>query len=91
MTCVTAKWLGSIVLVAAVAVAWVVFAPYGPTGETFVEITPGTSTVDIADKLQKAGVIRSTTAFDVLKEFHGGTLKAGEYLLRDHPASVGEV
>jgi UPF0755 protein len=71
-------------------VGYVVYAPYGPTSETFVEITPGTSTVDIADQLRKAGVIRSATAFDVLKEFHGGTLKAGEYRF-DHPASVGEV
>jgi UPF0755 protein len=70
--------------------AWVVFAPYGPTAETFVEITPGTSTVDIAQDLQKAGIIRSAMAFEALKEIKGGSLKAGEYRF-DHAATVGEV
>jgi UPF0755 protein len=71
-------------------VGYAVYAPYGPTGEMFVEITPGTSTVNIAQKLRDAGVIRSSTAFEALKEFHGGTLKAGEYRF-DHAASVSEV
>jgi UPF0755 protein len=86
----TAKWLGIIVAVAIAVMAWVIFAPYGPTSETFVEITPGTSTVAIAQELQKAGVIRSTMAFEALKEINGGTLKAGEYKF-DHPATVSDV
>jgi UPF0755 protein len=86
----TLKVLSVLLVIVVAVVGYVVYAPYGPTSETFVEVTPGTSTVDIADQLHKAGVIRSTTAFDVLKEFHGGTLKAGEYRF-DHPANVDEV
>jgi len=71
-------------------VGFVVYMPYGPTSETFVEIAPGTGTVGIAEQLRAAGVIRSATAFEAMKEIHGGTLKAGEYRF-DHPANVSEV
>ena len=70
--------------------AWVGFAPYGPSSETFVEIAPGTGTVAIAQELQKAGIIRSTLAFEATRAIKDGGLKAGEYRF-DHPASVTEV
>jgi UPF0755 protein len=79
-----------LVLIVAGLVAFVAYVPYGPTNETFVEIAPGTGTVEIADQLHRAGVIRSATAFEAMKAIRGGTLKAGEYRF-DHPASVGEV
>ena len=86
----TTKWLGTTVAVAAAVAAWVGFAPYGPSSETFVEIAPGTGTVAIAQELQKAGIIRSTLAFEATRAIKDGGLKAGEYRF-DHPASVTEV
>jgi len=83
--------VAGIIVVGLVSIAgYVVCMPYGPTSEMFVEITPGTGTAGIAEQLRKAGVIRSATAFEAIKEFHNGTLKAGEYRF-DHPASVSEV
>jgi UPF0755 protein len=88
------------VLVVAVAVAaglvgFYGYVPYGPAGETFVEIAPGTGAASIGKQLEKAGVVRSAIAFEVLRECRGlsgtaGTLKAGEYRF-DHAATVGEV
>jgi UPF0755 protein len=82
-------------LFAAIAVALLGSVPYGPTTETFVEIAPGTGTSAIAKQLQKAGIIRSTLAFEALKEWRdisgtAGTLKAGEYRF-DHRATIAEV
>jgi len=82
-------FLGLVVL-AAVAAWFVVFLPYGPSAETFVEIAPGTGTSGIAAQLERAGIIRSALAFEVLREVKGGSLKAGEYRF-DHPAPLGEV
>jgi UPF0755 protein len=76
--------------VVAVGVAWLMVTPYGPTKETFVEITPGTSTAGIGLQLQAAGIVRSQYAFDLVSEWERGTLKAGEYRF-DHPAPVAEV
>jgi UPF0755 protein len=80
----------AIVIIVAGLVVFDVYAPYGPTSETYVEVTPGTSTLEIANGLKSAGVIRSSTAFEAMKEIQGGTLKAGEYRF-DHAASVSEV
>ena len=74
-----------LILLAAAAAAYVVYAPYGPTTETFVDIPPGTGASAIAARLEKAGIIRSRYAFDLLRLRKGGTLKAGEYRF-DHPA-----
>jgi len=88
---VRAVWIILAVVAIVLGVAgFVVMAPYGPSHETFVEIAPGTSTLAIAEQLRAAGVIRSTTAFEAIKELHGGSLKAGEYRF-DRPATVGEV
>ncbi len=77
------KFLLVVVVLIALAVGFFVFVPYGPGGETFVEILPGTGTVGIAKQLQKAGIVRSAWAFDGLVIWktvrgHGaGSLKAG--------------
>ena len=66
------------------------FMPYGPQKETFVELTPGSSTLRMGQKLQAKGIVRSQFAFDLVRWWKRGTLKAGEYRF-DHPASVTEV
>jgi UPF0755 protein len=77
-------------LVVAGAAAWLVFTPFGPKTETFVELAPGSSTMRIAGQLESAGVVRSQYAFDLVRLWKRGTLKAGEYRF-DHPASVVEI
>ncbi len=72
------------------AAAWLVFAPFGPSSETFVELAPGSSTLRIGRQLETAGVVRSQFAFDLICWVKRGTLKAGEYRF-DHPAAVTEV
>ena len=64
--------------------------PFGPSSETFVELTPGSSTLRMGQKLQAKGIVRSQFAFDLVRWWKRGTLKAGEYRF-DHPASVTEV
>lgn len=70
--------------------AYLAYAPYGPTSETFFEVLPGTGTAAIAAHLQAKGIVRSKYAFDALRLAKRGTLKAGEYRF-DHPASAAEV
>jgi UPF0755 protein len=77
-------------LLAAAAVGFYVYLPYGPAQETFVDIAAGTGTEAMAAQLEQAGIIRSRYAFDALKAVHGGALKAGEYRF-DHAASLTEV
>src|SRR5579863_10245702 len=79
-----------VLLGAAGAVAFVIFTPFGPTQQTFVEILPGSSSVRIARQLQEAGIVRSQYAFDAMRWLQHGTLKAGDYKF-DHPAPVSEV
>lgn len=87
------KFLGTLlllVLIAAAMTAYVVYTPYGPAAETFVDIAPGTGTPAIAAQLQQSGVIRSRYGFDLLRTVLGGRLKAGEYRF-DHAAPMTEV
>jgi UPF0755 protein len=77
-------------LAAAGAAAWLVFTPYGPSTETFVDLNPGSSTQTIGRALEQAGVVQSRYAFDLLRLFKRGTLRAGEYRF-DHPAAAVEV
>lgn len=77
--------LGSIVWA-----TYVVLAPTGPDRETFVEILPGTPTMQIAAELKQQGLIRSKYAFEAARLAKGGTLKAGEYRF-DHPVKMSEV
>jgi UPF0755 protein len=75
---------------AAGAAAWLVFTPFGPQNETIIEVAPGSSTVRIGRQLAKAGIIRSQLAFDLVRFWKKGTLKAGAYRF-DHPAPPVEV
>jgi UPF0755 protein len=77
-------------LLAAGAGAWLVFMPFGPRSETFVELSPGSSTLVIGRQLEAAGIVRSRFAFDLLRLLKRGSLSAGEYRF-DHPAPVTEV
>jgi len=70
--------------------AWMVLSPYGPSAETFVELEPGSSSMQIASQLEGAGVVRSQFAFDLLRWVRGRKLRAGEYRF-DHPAPMIEV
>jgi UPF0755 protein len=78
------------VLLAGGGAAWLVLEPFGPTTETFVEVTPGSSTAHIGQQMQAAGMIRSRYAFLLLRLWKRGMLRAGEYRF-DHPASAAEV
>jgi UPF0755 protein len=79
-----------LLLLAAGAAAWLVFAPFGPSSETFVELAPGSSTVRMGRQLEAAGIVRSQYAFDLMRWWKRGRLRAGEYRF-DHPAAVTEV
>jgi UPF0755 protein len=77
------------------ALTFLLAVPYGPHRETFVEIAPGTSSLQIAQQLESHGIIRSRYGFDFWRLAavglsKGGTLKAGEYRF-DHPARVAEI
>jgi UPF0755 protein len=87
------KLLGFLLLLGLVAVAIlysILYLPYGPHAETFVDIAPGTTAVAIGDQLQRAGIIRSRYGFDLARAWKAGTLKAGEYRF-DHPVPLTEV
>jgi peptidoglycan lytic transglycosylase G len=77
-------------MICGAAAAWFVFLPSGSRNETFVEITPGSSSNLIATQLEQAGVIRSRYGFDLVRLWKRGRLKAGEYRF-DHAAPVTEV
>jgi UPF0755 protein len=79
-----------LLLAAGAGAAWLVFAPFGPETETFIEIAPGSTTMRIGRQLEAAGIVRSRYAFDIVRWWKFGTLKAGEYRF-DHPAAASEV
>lgn len=79
-----------VALGAAGAAAWLVYMPFGPAAETFVELAPGSSALRIGRQLESAGVVRSRYAFYLVRWLKRGTLLAGEYRF-DHPATVEEV
>jgi UPF0755 protein len=87
-----AGFLLFLLLIAAAAggAAWLVLTPYGPSSETFVTITPGSSAVSIARKLESAGIVRTRYAFDLVRIWNHGTLHAGTYRF-DHPMPVTSV
>ncbi|MGO9127989.1 MAG: endolytic transglycosylase MltG [Terriglobales bacterium] len=83
----------TIVLIAALAaggwLAWALYSPVTPAGQTFVLLHAGYSTRRIASELKSAGVIRSTTAFIVWHRLHHRhSLKAGEYLFAKTATSL---
>ena len=79
-----------IALLAVGAAAWMIFTPFGPSTETFIDIAPGSSTTRIAQQLESAGVIRNQFAFDLWRWVRKGKLKAGEYRF-DHPTPLTDV
>ncbi len=79
-----------VLLGAAGAAFWLIYTPYGPQAETFVDVAPGSSAARIGSQLQSAGVVRSQYAFYLLRLWKGGRLQAGEYRF-DHPATAAEV
>jgi UPF0755 protein len=79
-----------LLLAAGAGAAWVVYTPFGPKTETFVEIAPGSTAAKIGRQLEAAGIVRSRYAFDLMRWEKLGTPKAGEYRF-EHPATVSEV
>ena len=79
-----------LLLLAAGAAAYIVYTPYGPSTETFVDIPPGTGATAVATLLRKNGIIRSRYSFALLRLTRNGTFKAGEYRF-DRPAVPAEV
>jgi UPF0755 protein len=79
-----------LLVIGAAIAGGVIYLPYGPSAETFVDIAPGTGTEAIAAQLEKSGVVRSQYGFDILRLAKGGTLKAGEYRF-DRPVPMTEV
>jgi UPF0755 protein len=79
-----------LLLAAGAGAAWLVFEPFGPETETFVEIAPGSSFMRVGQQLEAAGIVRSRYGFDVVRWLKHGTLKAGEYRF-DHPAAAIDV
>ena len=75
---------------AAAGASWLIFVPFGPASETFVELTPGSSSARMGEQLEAAGVVRSRYAFDLMRLLKRGTIRAGEYRF-DHPAPLAEV
>jgi len=73
------------VLVCAALAGYAIYAPAGPADgtsddrATYVDIAPGTGTQAIALQLERAGVLHSRFAFDLLRVIKGGKLIAGEY------------
>jgi UPF0755 protein len=55
-----------------------------------VELAPGSGTMRIGQQLEDGGVVRSRYAFELVRLWKRGTLRAGEYRF-DHPASAVEV
>ena len=79
-----------LLLCAGAGAAWLLLTPFGPVRETLVEIAPGSSTLRIGRELAQAGILRSEFAFDLVRFWKHGTLKAGTYRF-DHPAPPTEV
>jgi UPF0755 protein len=79
-----------LLLLIAGAAAYIVYTPYGPSTETFVDIPPGTGATAVATLLRKNGIIRSRYSFALLRLTRNGTFKAGEYRFA-RPALPAEV
>jgi UPF0755 protein len=77
-------------VLAVAAAGSMILTPFGPSGETLVQIAPGSSTMRVARQLEEAGVLRSRYEFYVLRWLKRGVLKAGAYKF-DHPAPATEI
>jgi len=80
----------AVILLTAGVGAWAVLAPFGPAQETFVEVPNGSSTARIGQLLEVAGIVRTQYAFELVRFWKRGTLRAGEYRF-DHPTTVSEI
>lgn len=78
-------------LVMAAGAAFVLQQPYrGFSEPVLVDVPRGTSTRQIAERLEKAGVVRSSLLFEAVRALRSGTpLQAGEYRF-DRPVSAWE-
>ena len=85
-----ATFLLLVLILLAAGAVWLLYLPFGPQAETFVEIPAGMGTEGMATRLQAAGVIRSRYGFEAWRWLKGGRLQAGEYRF-DHPAQLAEV
>lgn len=91
-----AKLLLLVILVAGAAAAYYWYSmehPYGtiPSEGVFVEVPHGASQRGVAHLLKQAGLVRSSTAFEIYARRHPKrTLQAGEYFF-DHPLSGKDV
>ena len=83
-----------ILIVALLTAGWMAYSlyqPIGPLTEKFVLVRPGSSARRIANDLQNAGLLRSSSAFLALHYYQGRPpLKAGEYRF-DRAADAFEV
>jgi UPF0755 protein len=68
-----------LLLCGAAAAGFVWLVPYGQTQEKFVEIVPGSPTLEIGRQLEQEGVIPTRYAFDALRVLEPRVLKAGTY------------
>ncbi len=88
------KFSAGLLLLLALAVlllaGFLLYVPFGPSTESFVDIAPGTGTLEIAAQLEQSGIVRSRYGFELFRLLRGGTLRAGEYRF-DHPAPITEV
>jgi len=87
------KFLGTLlllILLGAAATGYVIYTPYGPSSEAFVDIATGTGSQAIAAEMQHNGIVRNKYIFYLYHLLKGGTLKAGEYRF-DHPATMPDV
>ena len=77
------RLFAAILLILAVAVGGAAFLLYArvdpPANEVFVDFPAGTTSAEMAARLQSAGVVRSRYGFLLLRIWKGGNLKAGEY------------
>jgi UPF0755 protein len=92
------RTVAALVLVAALAVGWTVWAYRGPGpaapvgGSTTVTLERGDSVAQIAQALKKARVVRSAQVFLTAAKLTGAAraLKAGEYEIKSH-ASMARI
>jgi UPF0755 protein len=69
--------------------AWTLWLPLPPGGQTFVMLRPGYSTRHVARELKKAGIIRNAEAFVFWHALHRRpALKAGEYLFEQDADAI---
>jgi UPF0755 protein len=69
--------------------AWALWLPLSPAGQTFVMLRPGYSTRHVARELKKAGIIRNAEAFVFWHALHRRpALKAGEYLFEQDANAI---